>query len=48
MRGSSLSLRTPGGQLEIELPLPGLYNAYNALAAVAAALQLGVAPERIP
>ncbi len=47
MRGSSLSLRTPGGQLEIELPLPGLYNAYNALAAVAAALQLGVAPERI-
>jgi len=47
MRGSSLSLRTPGGQLEIELPLPGLYNAYNALAAVAAALELGVSAERI-
>ena len=47
MRGSSLSLRTPGGQLEIELPLPGLYNAYNALAAIAAALELGVAPELI-
>jgi UDP-N-acetylmuramyl tripeptide synthase len=47
MRGSSLSLRTPGGELEIELPLPGLYNAYNALAAVAAALELGVPAERI-
>ena len=47
MRGSSLSLRTPGGQLEIELPLPGLYNAYNALAAIAAALELGVPAESI-
>ncbi|HET6571795.1 MAG TPA: MurT ligase domain-containing protein [Solirubrobacterales bacterium] len=47
MRGSSLSLRTPAGELRVELPLPGLYNAYNALAAVAAALQLGVAAERI-
>jgi UDP-N-acetylmuramyl tripeptide synthase len=48
MRGSSLSVRTPGGELEIELPLPGLYNAYNALAAVAAGLGLGVTAERIP
>ncbi len=47
MRGSSLRVRTPGGELRIELPLPGLYNAYNALAAIAAALQLGVAPQSI-
>jgi UDP-N-acetylmuramyl tripeptide synthase len=47
MRGSSLTVRTPGGELSVELPLPGLYNAYNALAAIAAALELGVAPERI-
>jgi UDP-N-acetylmuramyl tripeptide synthase len=47
MRGSSLAVRTPGGELAIELPLPGLYNVYNALAAIAAALQLGIAPERI-
>ena len=47
MRGSSLRVRTPGGELRIELPLPGLYNAYNALAAIAAALELGVAPQSI-
>jgi lipid II isoglutaminyl synthase (glutamine-hydrolysing) len=48
MRGSSLTVRTPDGELAIELPLPGLYNAYNALAAIAAALQLGISAERIP
>jgi UDP-N-acetylmuramyl tripeptide synthase len=37
----------PKGYLEIHLPLPGLYNALNALAAGAAALLLGVAPARI-
>jgi UDP-N-acetylmuramyl tripeptide synthase len=47
MRGSSLTVRTPGGELAVELPLPGLYNVYNALAAVAAALQLDVPGERI-
>jgi len=47
MRGASLALRTPGGELAVELPLPGLYNAYNALAAIAAALELGVPRERI-
>jgi len=35
------------GYLEIRLPLPGLYNALNALAATAAGLLLGVAPARI-
>lgn len=42
-----LYLRYPGGALEVLLPLPGLYNALNALAATAAALLLGVAPVRI-
>jgi UDP-N-acetylmuramyl tripeptide synthase len=47
MKGSRLSIRTPQGNLELKLPLPGLYNAYNALAAIAAALQLGVALESV-
>jgi UDP-N-acetylmuramyl tripeptide synthase len=41
MKGSQLSIRTPKGDLKLKLPLPGLYNAYNALAAIAAALDLG-------
>jgi len=47
MDGSSSAIRTPQGELELELPLPGLYNVYNALAAVSACLRLGVAPARI-
>ncbi len=47
MRGSSLTVRTPRGELAVELPLPGLYNVYNALAAIAAGLELGIAAERI-
>ena len=47
MDGSRSTVRVPGGEIELELPLPGLYNVYNALAAVAAGLRLGVAPERI-
>jgi UDP-N-acetylmuramyl tripeptide synthase len=47
MDGSRTLVRTPSGEIELTLPLPGLYNVYNALAAVAAGLRLGVAPERI-
>jgi UDP-N-acetylmuramyl tripeptide synthase len=47
MDGSRSRVRTPSGEIELKLPLPGLYNVYNALAAVAAGLQLGVAPARI-
>jgi len=47
MDGSLSTVRTPAGEIRLELPLPGLYNVYNALAAVAAGLRLGVAPERI-
>ncbi len=45
MAGSEVTMRTPGGELRLELPLPGLYNVYNALAAVTAALELGVPPQ---
>ncbi len=41
------SAQPGGGYLELRLPIPGLYNALNALAAVAAGLLLGVAPARI-
>ena len=47
MEGSSATVRVPGGEIRVELPLPGLYNVYNALAAIAAGLKLGVAPARI-
>jgi len=47
MDGSRTRVRTPSGEIELVLPLPGLYNVYNALAAVAAGLRLGVAPELI-
>ncbi|HEY2478154.1 MAG TPA: MurT ligase domain-containing protein [Solirubrobacterales bacterium] len=47
MEGSAATVRVPGGEIEVELPLPGLYNLYNALAAIAAALRLGVESDRI-
>jgi UDP-N-acetylmuramyl tripeptide synthase len=42
-RGCAFSLRTPGGVANVQLPLPGLYNVYNALGAAALCLELGVA-----
>ena len=47
MEGSTATVRVPGGEIEIALPLPGLYNVYNALAAIAAAIALGVEPGRV-
>jgi lipid II isoglutaminyl synthase (glutamine-hydrolysing) len=47
MAGSDVSLRTPAGAVEVRLPLPGLYNLYNALAATTAALELGVPLARV-
>jgi lipid II isoglutaminyl synthase (glutamine-hydrolysing) len=46
-RGASFSLRTPAGSVEIELPLPGLYNVYNALGAAALCLDLGAPPAAV-
>jgi UDP-N-acetylmuramyl tripeptide synthase len=45
--GSRLLLNFPGGALDLHLPLPGLYNAINALAATAAGLALDVEPAQI-
>jgi UDP-N-acetylmuramyl tripeptide synthase len=42
MAGSSVTIATPVGALEASLALPGLYNVYNALAAIACCLQIGV------
>ena len=36
-----VTIRTPRGELQARLSLPGLYNVYNALAATAACLALG-------
>jgi lipid II isoglutaminyl synthase (glutamine-hydrolysing) len=42
MSGSKVAFATPAGELEVALPLPGLYNVYNSLAALAAAQRLGL------
>jgi UDP-N-acetylmuramyl tripeptide synthase len=47
MEGSTATVRVPGGEIELQLPLPGLYNVYNALGAITAALKLGVDSERV-
>ncbi len=47
MSGSRIRVRTPEGELQLELPLPGLYNVYNALAAIAAGLRSGISLDRI-
>ena len=45
--GSRLSLRTPWGYAELELPLPGRHNVINALAASAAALAAGASLDEV-
>jgi UDP-N-acetylmuramyl tripeptide synthase len=47
IEGSSFTALTQRGELAIDLPLPGLYNVYNALAAIAAAERLEVPGELI-
>jgi UDP-N-acetylmuramoyl-tripeptide--D-alanyl-D-alanine ligase len=47
VEGSHFSLHTPAGQAEIALPLPGLHNVRNALAAAALALAAGAPLEAI-
>jgi UDP-N-acetylmuramyl tripeptide synthase len=41
IRSAAFTLVTPAGSARVELPLPGLYNVYNALGAAALCLQLG-------
>jgi UDP-N-acetylmuramoyl-tripeptide--D-alanyl-D-alanine ligase len=44
---SEIRIRTPQGESEATLAIPGLHNVRNALAAAACALAAGVPPERI-
>jgi UDP-N-acetylmuramyl tripeptide synthase len=46
-RSASFELHTPVGVVTVDLPLPGLYNVYNALGAAALCLGLGVPLELI-
>ncbi len=41
-RSASFVLRAPTGEAHVQLPLPGLYNVYNALGAAALCLELSV------
>jgi len=45
--GSSFDLVTPAGTTRVRLPLPGLYNVYNALAAAGCALALDASLDEI-
>jgi UDP-N-acetylmuramyl tripeptide synthase len=47
LRGARVTLRLPSTTVEVALPLPGLYNVYNALAAAALGTTLGATPEEI-
>ena len=43
--GSSFECSTATGAVEVRVPLPGLFNVYNSLAAIAAGGALGVPPD---
>ena len=46
-RGASFRIRTATESLAVKLPLPGLYNVYNALGAAALCLELGSPPSTV-
>lgn len=45
LRGSTVTIQLPADAISLVLPMPGLYNAMNALAAVATTHVLGVSPD---
>lgn len=47
VRGARFRLCTPTGSADVRLGLPGLYNVYNALAAAALAVALGIPLDQI-
>jgi UDP-N-acetylmuramyl tripeptide synthase len=47
IRSAAFTLHAGGRQRRIELPLPGLYNVYNALGAAALALALGATLDQV-
>ncbi len=47
LRGVRVTLETSAGKFTAEIPLPGMHNVYNAAAATAAGLMLGMTTEEI-
>lgn len=47
LRGARMTLRLGDERVEVTLPLPGLYNVYNALGAAALTTALGASPAEI-
>ena len=47
IRGAGFTLRAGGEERHVELPLPGLYNVYNALGAAALCLALDVSLDQV-
>jgi UDP-N-acetylmuramyl tripeptide synthase len=45
---SQVKMRTPLGDLDLTIPLPGVHNVYNAAAAIAASIAAGFGIERVP
>jgi UDP-N-acetylmuramyl tripeptide synthase len=45
---SHVKIRTPEGEVELDIPLPGLHNVYNVTAAIGASLAAGFGLEKIP
>src|SRR5437879_1261843 len=43
---SHVKIRTPEGEVELDIPLPGLHNVYNATAAIGASLAAGFGLEK--
>ncbi|MEA2212327.1 MAG: hypothetical protein QOF83_2275 [Solirubrobacteraceae bacterium] len=46
-RSARFALHTPNGDAHVDLPLPGLYNVYNALGAATLCLKLGASFEQV-
>jgi UDP-N-acetylmuramyl tripeptide synthase len=44
---SHIKLRTPQGELKLDIPLPGVHNIYNAAAAISAAIAAGFTTEKV-
>jgi UDP-N-acetylmuramyl tripeptide synthase len=44
---TQVTLRTPNGEMQLSIPLPGLHNVYNAAAAIGAALAAGFPQDKI-
>ena len=44
---SQVTIRTPKGEISLEIPLPGVHNVYNATAAIAAAMSADLDLEKV-